>query len=76
LRLVNEREGQVAYAVPSSLPYSWQNSGDFLNYGQWERGATWAIADYYLGSSDDAVQAEHPKMSPASNPQPRPHEAV
>ena len=42
----------MAYAVPSSLPYSWQNGGDFLSYTQWKHGATWAVADYYLGSCD------------------------
>ena len=41
------KEGQVAYAVPSSFPYSWLCHDDRLNYGQWNRGATWAIADHH-----------------------------
>ena len=48
----NPRAGLVAYAVPSSSPYSWQNSGAFLNYTQWQHGATWAVGDYYPGSCD------------------------
>lgn len=49
----------MAYAVPSSFPYSWLNNGDFLNYAQWKRGATWAVADYYSSSRDADVHAEH-----------------
>jgi hypothetical protein len=76
LQLVNPREGQVPYAVPSSLPYSWQSSGDFLNYGQWKHGATWAVADCYLGSRDADVHAQLSKKPPSANPQPRTHEKV
>jgi hypothetical protein len=49
----------VAYAVPSSSPYSWQNGGGFLNYTQWTHGATWGVADYYPGSCDADTQAKH-----------------
>ena len=35
------RETQVAYAVPSSFPYSWLNSGNaFLNRAKWRHDAT------------------------------------
>jgi hypothetical protein len=62
----------VAYAVPSSSPYSWQNGGAFLNYTQWKHGATWAVADYYLGSCDADT---HAMESPASvSSPPRAHE--
>jgi hypothetical protein len=61
---IRSREGQVAYAVPSSFPYSWLNNGDCLNYTQWKRGATWAMADYYSSSCDADVRAKHPE-SPA-----------
>ena len=54
----------MAYAVPSSFPYSWLNNGDRLNYTQWKRGATWAMADYYSSSCDADVRAKHPE-SPA-----------
>jgi hypothetical protein len=63
----------VAYAVPSSSPYCWQNSGAFLNYTQWKHGPTWAVADYYLGSSDADTHAKHLER-PASVSSPRAHE--
>jgi hypothetical protein len=66
----------VAYVVPSSLPYSWQRSGDFLNYGQWKHGATWAVANGYLDSRDAEVHAEQPKKPASASPQPRNHEKV
>ena len=49
----------MAYAVPSSFPYSWLNNGDFLNYAQWKRGPTWAVADHYSSSRDADVPAGH-----------------
>jgi hypothetical protein len=55
----NPRAGLVAYAVPSSSPYSWQNGGAFLNYTQWEHGATWAVADYYPGFFDADTHAKY-----------------
>ena len=53
------RAGLVAYAVPSSSPYSWQNGGAFLNYTQWKHDATWAVADYYPGSCDADTHAKY-----------------
>jgi hypothetical protein len=49
----------VAYAVPSSSPYFWQNGGAFLNYTQWKHDATWAVADYYPGSCDADTPAKY-----------------
>ena len=64
----------MAYAVPSSLPYSWQNSGDFLSYTQWKHGPTWAVADYYIGSYAADTHAKHSER-PASVSSPlRAHE--
>jgi hypothetical protein len=64
----------VAYAVPSSLLYSWQNSGAFLNYGQWKHGATWAVADYYLGSCDADTHAKQLARPASVSSPPRAHE--
>jgi hypothetical protein len=66
----------VAYAVPSSLPYSWQRTGDFLNYGQWKHGATWAVSDGYLRSGDADVHAPRSNKPRSANPQPLTHETV
>jgi hypothetical protein len=73
----------VAYAVPSSFPYSWLSNGDRLNYGQWKRGATWAIADYYSSADADAPGAdfhskhpERPAAAPSRAVEERPHEKV
>ena len=64
----------MAYAVPSSSPYCWQNGSAFLNYTQWKHGATWAVADYYLGSRDADTHAKHSER-PASVSSPlRAHE--
>ena len=70
----NPREGPVAYAIPSSLPYSWQSGGDFLSYTQWTHGATWAVADYYLGSCDADTQAKHSERPASVSSPPRIHE--
>ena len=61
----------MAYAVPSSLPYSWQSSGDYLNYGQWTHGATWALAACYPDFCDADTHAKYPQW-PASPHLPRP----
>ena len=55
----NPKAGLVAYAVPSSSPYSWQNGGAFLNYTQWKHGATWAVADHYPGFCDPDTHAKY-----------------
>jgi hypothetical protein len=60
----------VAYAVPSSLPYSWQNGGAFLNYGQWKQGATWAVADYCLGSCANSHAQDSATPASANSPPP------
>jgi hypothetical protein len=76
LRFVNPRERHVAYAVLSSVLYSWQSTGDFLNYGQWKHGATWAMANGYLGSRDADVHAQQPKQPAPASPQPCTNEKV
>jgi hypothetical protein len=64
----------VAYAVPSSLPYSWQNSGEFLSYTQWKHGSTWAVADYYIGSDAADTHAKHSERPASVSSPPRAHE--
>ena len=64
----------MAYAVPSSLPYSWQNSGDFLSYAQWTHGATWAVADHYVDSGDADTHAKHLERPASVSSPPRAHE--
>ncbi len=70
----NPRAGLVAYAVPSSSPYSWQNGGAFLNYTQWKHGATWAVADYYPGSCDADTHAKYLERPASVSSPPRAHE--
>ena len=69
----NPRAGLVAYAVPSSSPYCWQNGSAFLNYTQWKHGATWAVGDYSLGSGGADTPAKHSER-PASVSTLRAHE--
>jgi hypothetical protein len=64
----------VAYAVPSSLPYSWQNSGEFLSYTQWKHGSTWAVADYYIGFDAADTHAKHSERPASVSSPPRAHE--
>jgi hypothetical protein len=64
----------VAYAVPSSLPYSWQSSGDFLNYGQWKHGATWATAACYSDFCDADTHAKPLQCAAPAGMPPRTHE--
>ena len=70
----NTRAGLVAYAVPSSSPYSWQDSGAFLNYNQWTHGATWVVADYYLGSCDADTRVKYVERPASGSSPPRAHE--
>jgi hypothetical protein len=70
----NPRAGLVAYAVPSSSPYCWQNGSAFLNYAQWKHGATWAVADYYLGSCGADTRAKHLGWAVSVSLPPRAHE--
>jgi hypothetical protein len=70
----NPRAGLVAYAVPSSSQYSWQNGGAFLNYTQWTHGATWVVADYYIGSYAAGTHAKHSERPASVSSPPRAHE--
>jgi hypothetical protein len=70
----NPRAGLVAYAVPSSSQYSWQNGGAFLNYTQWTHGATWVVADYYIGSYAAGTHAKHSERLASVSSPPRAHE--
>jgi hypothetical protein len=43
--------------IPSLQPlYTWQNSGEFLNYGQWKLGPKWAVGSYHLRSGCTGVR--------------------